>query len=534
MNAPTTWTSWMTGARAGTGITLTGTGEPPRRFSYLCLAELASRWAASVTWEDNQHRDSVLIIAAPGPAMFGAFFGLLAAGADVCLVAPPTALADRDTYRRHLRTAVAAVTPRLVLCQDRHTAAFSDILSGPAAPDFAPLPADGHAEPGLMRRIRLARAEGPGDLMQLTSGSTSTARCVQLAPDAVTRNIAAIVSWLGVTPADTVATWLPLYHDMGLIGTFLMPVVQQIDVRLMEPAQFVRDPTSYLSLFGRERATLSAMPPFGLDLLTTRLRDNQLSGMNLSAWRALVVGAERIPMEVLDRFAARLGGHGFRPGALCPAYGMAEATLAVTGSRPGEEPHQRGLPDGSGGGYVSCGRPLHDVRVRVAGAGGQVGTGEIIVASPGLARGYRVPSEPDRAEPDRFTGHELHSGDGGFLADGELYVIGRLGDAVKVRGTWLFAEDLQACIDHRAARTGQAAVLVGQDGDQARVLVLRDQRTELDLTILSRYLRAQGVAAAITDFPVSRRDILRTSSGKLRRREMWMRYSSGRREYDQT
>jgi acyl-CoA synthetase (AMP-forming)/AMP-acid ligase II len=535
MNAETTWIGWMTEARADTGITVTGTGELARRLSYLCLAELASRWAASVTWEDHQHRDSVLIVAVPGPAMFGAFFGLLAAGADVCLVAPPAALADRGTYRRHLRAAVAAVTPRLVLCQDRHAAALSDLLPGPAAPTLAPLPADGQPQTGLMRRIRLARAEGPGDLMQLTSGSTSTARCVQLAPDAVTRNIAAIVSWLGVTPADAVATWLPLYHDMGLVGTFLMPTVQQIDVRLMEPAQFVRDPTSYLSLFGRERATLSAMPPFGLDLLTTRLRDNQLSGMDLSAWRALIVGAERVPMQVLDRFAARLGGYGFRPGALCPAYGIAEATLAVTGSRPGEEPHQRGLPDGSGGGYVSCGRPLPGVRVRVAGVDSQAGAGEIIVASPGLARGYRMPGgDPDRAELDRFAGHELISGDGGFLTDGELYVIGRLGDAVKVRGTWLFAEDLQARIDHPAVGAGQAAVLIGQDGEQARVLVLHDRRTELDLGDLSSYLRAQGVAAAITDLPVSRRDILRTSSGKLRRREMWLRYSSGRREHDRT
>jgi acyl-CoA synthetase (AMP-forming)/AMP-acid ligase II len=537
MNRETTVTGWMSGARSDVGITVTGVAEPPHRVGYHQLAELAGAWATSVTWEDQQHRDSVLIVATPGAAMFGAFFGLLAAGADVCLVAPPAALADRDTYRRHLRAAVAAVTPRLALCQDRHTAALAGALSGPDAPVVGPLPADGRPEPGLMRRIRLARAEGPGDLVQLTSGSTGTARCVQLAPEAVISNIAAIASWVGVTAADTVATWLPLYHDMGLIGTFLLPVVKQIDVRLMEPAEFVRDPASYLSLFGRGQATMSAMPPFGLDLLARRLRDQQLSGMDLSPWRTLIVGAERIPMAALERFAARLAGCGFQPGALCPAYGMAEATLAVTGSRPGEEPREHALPDGSGERYVSCGRPLPGVSVRVAGADDRVGagSGEIIVASTGLARGYRGPGHgPGLTGTGRFAGGEFRSGDGGFLADGELHVIGRLGDAVKVRGTWLFAEDLQARIDHPAVREGQAVVLVGQDGDLARILVLRDRRTQLDLGDLHRYLRAQGVAAAVTDLPVSRRDILRTSSGKLRRREMWLRYSSGRREHDRT
>jgi acyl-CoA synthetase (AMP-forming)/AMP-acid ligase II len=123
-----------------------------------------------------------------------------------------------------------------------------------------------------------------------------------------------------------------------------------------------------------------------------------------------------------------------------------------------------------------------------------------------------------------MTAGELRTGDAGFLDGGELYVIGRLGDAVKVRGTWLFAEDLEARFDHPAFSDGGAVLAVGQDGDLVKVLLVRDRGLELDTGPLDAYLRAQGIGAAITDVPVSRRDILRTSSGKPRRREMWLKF----------
>jgi acyl-CoA synthetase (AMP-forming)/AMP-acid ligase II len=537
------WIDWLAAPRASTGITIDSSGAPPQRIGYEQVRELADAWRTSVGWNEAGRQASVLIVAAPCAALFSAFFGLLSGGADVCLIAPPAALADRDSYRRHLRAALDAVAPHLILCTDQCRAAVADAIGAAAPVDMsggtgpvaairpaggetvlAPLPANGSPDASAMRRVRLDRGGGPGDLLQLTSGSSGVARCVQLAPEAVAANIAAIASWLGVTPSDTGVTWLPLYHDMGLIGTCLMPISQQIDVHIMDPARFVGAPARYLSLFGRGPGTLTAMPPFGLELLSRRIRDADLAGMDLSGWRGVVVGAERIPLSVLDRFAARLEPAGFDGGALCPAYGMAEATVAITGSAPGEAPHATELPGAGGGSYVSCGRPLTGVSVRVVDPDGREVTGqpgEIVARSSGLARGYRGAL----GGSTRLAAGELQTGDAGFLAGGELHVIGRLGDAVKVRGTWLFAEDLEARIDHPAFRDGSAALAVGQDGDTVKVMLFRDRRTDLDTGALGHFLRVQGVTAAITVVPVTRRDILRTSSGKPRRRDMWLKFA---------
>ncbi|NUR58800.1 MAG: AMP-binding protein [Catenulispora sp.] len=522
------WMDWLAKPSSGAGITYSALGTPARRIGYEELAELADRWGGAVPWQQAETRDSVLIIATPCAALFAALFGLLSAGTDVCLIAPPGALGDKDTYAVHLRTALGAVRPSLVLCPERFAAAVKEVLDGFAGPVpvLAPLPEDGSPDPGVLRSAPLARAAGRGDLLQLTSGSSGAARCVQLAPEAVGANISGIARWLGTTTADETVSWLPLYHDMGLIGTFLTAISEQMDLRVMEPAEFVRDPGGYLSLFGGGAGSITAMPPFGLELLLRRIDDRVLAGLDMSGLRSLIIGAERIPPTLLDRFCDRFGPRGLDPGALCPAYGMAEATLAVTGSAPGE-PLRTVTLDGPGAAeYVSCGRPLPGVDVRIVDPGGREVTGhrqpgEIVVTSPATARGYR--GTPGRSA--RLVGRELWTGDAGFLADGELFVIGRIGDAVKVRGTWLFAEDLEARMDHPAFRQGRAAVLLGQEGDRIRVLLVHDRRVDLDPGPLVRHLAGQQPDAVLSVVGVAAREILKTSSGKPRRREMWLKFS---------
>jgi len=521
------WTEWLAAPRSDTGITMAGAGfgASPHRLGYPQLAELAAQWAAWPDWVDGESPDAVLAIATPGPALFAAFTGLVGAGVDVGLIAPPAALADRETYARHLAAALEAVNPRLILCDERFVQTVRQAVAGPAEPEIAPLPADGRPDAAGARKVRLTGRAGPGDLLQLTSGSSGIARCVQLSPQAVSANLAAMTEWISITGTDTLATWLPLYHDMGLVGSFLLALSAQIDLRLMEPADFVRNPAAFLAWFGRGPATLAGMPPFGLELMTRRGRDADLAGMDLSSWRVLIVGAERISATVLDRFADRFAPYGFDAGALCPAYGLAEAALAITGSAPGRRPTATALEDASGGPVVSCGAPLPGAGVRVVDTDGRNVTGavgEIVVTSPSLARGYRGTASGSA----RFAHGELWTGDAGFLSDGELHVIGRIGDAVKIRGTWLFAEDLEACLDHAAFREGRAAVLIGQQADEVRVLLIHERRTVIDPSPLTPYLRARSLDAKVTAVPVPARELLRTSSGKPRRRDMWLRFGA--------
>jgi acyl-CoA synthetase (AMP-forming)/AMP-acid ligase II len=495
------------------------------RVGYDRLYELASAWATSVSWEDAASRDSVALIATPSAALFGAFFGLLSGGADVCMIAPPGAIADREAYRRYLRGALQTVGARLLLCEERLAAGIAEITGAAGEIAIRPLPADGRPDAAAMTAVRLSRNGRPGDLLQLTSGSSGASRCVQLSPEAVIRNVSAIADRLSIVPAEDVgASWLPLYHDMGLIGCFLLAVSHQGDLHLVEPAVFVRSPARFLSFFGRRTATLSAIPPFGLELITRRVSGPDLAGLDFSGLRALITGSERIPMELLERFSALLAPYGFQSHAICPGYGLAECAVGVTLSRPGDPPRASVLADAYGGRYVACGAPLRGAQVRVVDPSGQEVTGkvgEIVVSSPSLAHGYRGTV----TSSTRFKGRELWTGDAGFLLDGELHVVGRLGDAVKVRGTWLFSEDLESLIDDPAFREGRAAIVVGQEGEKVKVLLVSDHRADLDTGKLARHLAAQGIVASVDTVTAARRDIPCTSSGKPRRREIWLKFA---------
>ena len=241
-------------------------------------------------------------------------------------------------------------------------------------------------------------------LVQFTSGSSGSACGVALTLGAIEENIAAIHDWLSMTTADVTVSWLPLHHDMGLIGCLLAPVVNQSDVRLLRPEQFVRRPLRYLQCFSDFGGSVSAMPTFGLDYVARRVPASAIDGYEFESWRALIVGSERVDIAPLERFAALVGPRGFATTALLPAYGLAEATLAVTGQRIGMrhataqvehtslrigEPVQLTSSD-TGVQLVGCGGPIRGVTVAIVDEEGSElpdgHLGEIIVRSPSLAQ----------------------------------------------------------------------------------------------------------------------------------------------------
>jgi acyl-CoA synthetase (AMP-forming)/AMP-acid ligase II len=384
-------------------------------------------------------------------------------------------------------------------------------------------------------------------LLQFTSGSSGRVKGVRVPVSALAANVAAISGWLEMAEGDATASWLPVHHDMGLTGCLLTPVVQQGDLYLLEPAEFIRDPARYVACFNAlsangAGAVMTAMPTFGLDYITRRLTPEALAGLDFSGWRALIVGAERIDIDVLDRFLALMGPFGFDRRALLPAYGLAEATLAVTGLALREEfttvavaPRltSLGRPVTSTGEdlqqVVGCGRALDGVTVSIQDEEGHLlpdrHVGQIVVCGASVADGYVIGPAPTSS-----TGwHDgaLWTGDAGFLDGGQLFVIGRLGDAMKVRGRTLFAEDIESALVEAGLPRLRVAVLLGSSarGAAGVVLLERPEPAWVDAAAVVLRRLTEGVPVVILD--VGRRSIQRTTSGKPKRRVMWNAYIAG-------
>ncbi len=340
------------------------------------------------------------------------------------------------------------------------------------------------------------------------------------------------------------ASWLPLHHDMGLIGCFVAPVVSGCDLWLMTPEQFVHRPLAYLRCFGERGARLTAMPTFALDHITRRVRPDQLSGLDFSQWRAMIVGSEQVRAGSFERVHRLLAPFGFERRAILPAYGLAEATLAVTGlpldevwrTCPVETAELAlGRPvtanqDGRSVPVVGCGHPLVGTQVRIVGRSGAplpAGVvGEIEVRGASVATGY---TRIDGTAATRLVDGVLRTGDAGFVLDGQLFVLGRLGDALKVRGRTVFAEDVEERLGTLVPEHVPVAVALGVHGGQPTAVVLvawagppgSDDDRDRVVDRLTRTARRLTDADRVLVHVVPRSAIPRTTSGKIRRRAVW-------------
>jgi acyl-CoA synthetase (AMP-forming)/AMP-acid ligase II len=506
-------------------------------WSYERLATLARQAAAGLAAAGVRRGDVVTIVDRSGPAFVGALFGALLAGATASPIAPPLAFQDAREYAAGLRGRLAAARPALVVAppdlRDRVAELARPAWQG-AVVALDELAAGGPPPPA-------SRASAGTDvaLLQFTSGSGGRARGVRVPTAALAANVAAIAAWLEMTADDATASWLPVHHDMGLVGCLITPVVHATDLWLLTPEQFVREPLRYLRCFGRGGARLSAMPCFGLAHVATRVDPAALAleDLDLGDWRALIVGAEPVDPRALRDFHELLAAHGLRRDALLPAYGLAEATLAVTGLPRrtgwravdvdpsalaiGRRVDGRAAPGGRA--VVGCGQPLAGVGVEVhdeAGAALADGAvGEIVVDGASVAAGYAAPD--DGRSATAFAAGAVRTGDAGFLLDGELFVIGRLGDALKVRGRAVFAEDVEAALVAEGLPARRIAAALGDHaGAATAVLVIEGARPGWS-ELAARVLRRRTAAATLVVVDAPQGTIRRTPSGKPRRRELW-------------
>ena len=545
----------------------------PQRIAYTFLredgaeqdigyAELAARVDALAAHmlEHAAPGQRALLLYPAGIDFIVAFLACLAAG----IHAVPAAPAHRPRDAARLEALLADAAPALVLCApDAHAGcAWALARAGCAAPLLRGSGTQGSA--ALPRPAPDAVA-----FLQYTSGSTGQPKGVEVTHANIAANIAAIGSAFGFRPETVMVSWLPPFHDMGLIGSIAAPLMLGFRSVLMAPGSFLRRPAAWLEALTRYRATCSGGPNFAWDLCLRRVTNAQTAQFDLSSLELLYNGAEPVRAATLEAFMQAFGPCGLRREALFPCYGMAEATLLVAGGPRGRAPRllaldaaalergavsetRAGKPPGQAGSrlLVSCGPCAPGVALAVVDPARGVPVvdgeiGELWIAGPGVARGYHArPQDSARSfglriadAPAQLQGARwLRSGDLGFVRGGEVYITGRRKDVIVVHGRKIHAQDVEALAERAGpelAPNSCAAFALDGEGGERLALVVEATRAlarnsdvdaparNSDLDALARAIRAEvtagtGVALQLLAF-VAPGVFPRTTSGKVQR-----------------
>ncbi|MCY4200428.1 MAG: fatty acyl-AMP ligase [Gammaproteobacteria bacterium] len=378
--------------------------------------------------------------------------------------------------------------------------------------------------------------------LQFTSGSTRFPRAVMVKSAAVMANLAGIIRHgVHIGPEDRCLSWLPFYHDMGLVGLVLVPVASQINVDYLGTRDFAMRPRLWLDLLHRTKATISFSPPFGYELVAKRLRTDEAKKYDLSAWRVAGVGAEMIRGEILDTFERTVKGSGFDARAFLPCYGMAECSLGVTFSdldrtfqvdTINRDAHaSSGLAEPLGASshqarsFVECGQALPGYEMEVRGADGNRladrEIGEIFLRGPSVMAGYL--NEPEVTWNTLSGDGWLNTGDLGYMIGSRLVVTGRAKDLIIVNGRNVWPQDLEYIAESQEGiRSGDAlAFSIPSDAEEFAVIVVqcRERNTQARVQLIERIrsdiARELGIDCLVDLVPAH--TLPRTSSGKLSR-----------------
>lgn len=538
-------------------VMLSDRGGEEADVTFAELASRAERLARRIAARAAPGERALLLCPNGVPFMVG-FFGCVLAGVIAVPMMLPRRLAGRDASA----AIVADCAPRLALAPEaliaggrgdlvgRVAAAGLDWLAVDAAADEPP-------EPPLLPTPRA------GDIafLQYTSGSTSAPKGVIVTHANLLANLEMIRIACGNSAASTYVSWVPLYHDMGLILNALQALYVGALCVLLAPVAFLQRPHLWLRAISEYRAEVAGGPNFAFDLCVDRGRPEQLAGIDLSCWKLAFVGAEPVRAATVERFAETFRPYGFAPQTFWPGYGMAEATLLISGSRRGAGAilrpvsraglleHKAAPPREAADAQriVGCGKALVGERVAIvdpdSGRRLEAGAvGEIWVAGANVAGGYwRNPEASAAAFVGRIAGEEngkwLRTGDLGFLdEDGELFITGRIKDVIILRGANHYPQDIedtvQSC-DPALRRHGGAAFSVSGEDEAERLVIVqeveRTQRGRIAPADLVRRIREAVVAAHDVlpqEIALLRPGALpKTTSGKIQRalsRQLWL------------
>ncbi|GAA3790369.1 fatty acyl-AMP ligase [Amycolatopsis tucumanensis] len=486
----------------------------------LTYRELHAR-ALSVAHELSRHcapGDRALLVFPQCLDFIVAFFACLYARVVAVPVNPPR----RTHVPEATRAIVADCEPAVVLTLAGAPASL------PGLPSITVDAVPGHGfTPPPAERDGLA-------FLQYTSGSTSAPKGVMVSHGNLEANQEMIRAAFGHDAESTVVGWAPFFHDQGLIGNVLQPLYVGARSILMSPAAFIRRPLLWLSAISRYRAHTSGGPNFAFDACVARARRGGAGDLDLSCWKVAFNGAEPIRPETLHEFARTFAPSGFDERALYPCYGLAEATLIVTGSRKGRGPRYAHRPDGALVAGSGTALPGEDVRI----ADPRDGVGEILVSGPHVTQGYwKRPAATAETFPVVHGRTYLRTGDLGMIDDGELYVLGRIKDVLIVRGRNHYPQDIEQTAQsaHPALRAGGSAAfgVPGADGERLVVVqeIQRDHRHDADPVEITRAVRAAVLAEhglTIGDLVLTAHgQLAKTSSGKIMRSAARTRYLAG-------
>ena len=491
--------------------------------SYADMQRLSWQVARALRDARVRRGDLVAIVLADAEQFLTTLFGASMAGVVPASLYPPSTMGELPRYLEQTARLLRACSARVVVTS--RTLAPSFEAARASCPDLA---------------LVLAREDFDGDapepaappslddivLVQFTSGSTSRPKGVALSHRNLAANVDAIngPAGLATTDADIGVSWLPLNHDMGLIGMALGPLFSARRGVLLPPHVFVKRPGEWLRAISRHRATISFAPNFAYDLCVRRVKDKDLEGLDLSCWSVAGCGAEPIHPPTLAAFAEKFAPAGFRATSFLPCYGLAEHVLAATFPPRHRAPRVEDA-------FVSCGSPLPGHMLRIVdeegrpAADGQIG--EIALAGPSVMLGYYNDAELTR---QTIRDGWLYTGDLGYLSNGELFVCGRVKDVIIVNGRKFHPQDLEWAVDDLAGVRRGRVVAFGtmQRGGPDRIVVVAEPSGTVPSDVLIDAIRrriSDDFGLYVDEVAlVPSGTVGRTTSGKVQRAATKARY----------
>ncbi|MGP7795920.1 fatty acyl-AMP ligase [Sphingomonas sp. CLY1604] len=500
-----------------------------------------------------QPEDRIALVAETGPEFAALFFGTVYAGAWPVPLPLPTSFGGRDSYIEQLRVQLASCDPKMLIFPPELAAMAAEAarLAGTEGIDWSEFAA--RAAPDAA----LPQADGQDiAYLQYSSGSTRFPHGVAITHHALLNNLAAHSHGMQIDGTDRCISWLPWYHDMGLVGCFLSPIANQVSTDYLKTEDFARRPLAWLDMISRHDGTaLSYSPTFGYDICARRMSSQTKAAerFDLSRWRVAGNGADMIRPDVMQAFVDAFADAGFKASAFLPSYGLAEATLAVSLMPPGEGIRVELVEETqlSGGGdslaandgprpqrfraIVNCGKPVRDMTVEIREEDGTPlpdgAIGKLWCKGPSVMVGY---FRDDAATGACMVDGWLDTGDMAYMSDGYIYIVGRAKDMIIVNGKNHWPQDIEWAVEQLPGfKSGDiAAFAITTPGGEETPAVLVQcrssddaERLRLREEIRERVRSVTGMNCVIELIPP--RTLPRTSSGKLSRAKARNLYLSG-------